>query len=187
MHHPAEQANARPCAPQASIPDHPRPVGTGLALVGMLRRAADWATYQRWAKQVQAAGYCVRPVRLHGGVDHADTATGELREHYATDDEPDGVLLKACGSRRASRCPSCSAVYRYDAYHLVAAGLRGGKGVPETVASHPTVFVTFTAPSFGMVHTRRGQAGTVYPCHAGRLGEHCPHGRRLAGLLASPR
>jgi integrase len=27
--------------------------------------------------------------------------------------------------------------------------MRGGKGVPETVAEHPLVFATFTAPSFG--------------------------------------
>jgi len=66
------------------------------------------------------------------------------------------------------------------AYHLVAAGLRGGKGVPETVSGHPCVFATFTAPSFGLVHTRREQGGTVYPCHAGKLGERCRHGRRLA-------
>jgi hypothetical protein len=88
--------------------------------------------------------------------------------------------LKACGSRRAARCPSCSATYRYDAYHLVAAGLRGGKGVPEHVSGHPMASATFTAPSFGPVHVRREQAGTVHPCHAGKLGERCPHGRRLA-------
>ena len=31
---------------------------------------------------------------------------------------------------------------------------RGGKGMPESVAIHPCVFATFTAPSFGPVHTR---------------------------------
>jgi hypothetical protein len=41
------------------------------------------------------------------------------------------VLLKACGTRRESRCPSCAATYRADAYQLLAAGLKGGKGVPE--------------------------------------------------------
>ena len=180
MNRPAGQTSARPSASHATIPDDPRPAGAGTALAGVLARAADRATYERWAGQVEGAGYCARPVRLQGGIDHADTATGELREHYSTDAEPDGVLLKACGTRRASRCPSCSSVYRYDAYHLVAAGLRGGKGVPETVATHPAVFATFTAPSFGRVHVRREQGGTVYPCHAGKLGEHCAHGRRLA-------
>jgi len=42
---------------------------------------------------------------------------------------PDGVVLKACGSRRASRCPSCAAVFRADARHLVRAGMIGGQGV----------------------------------------------------------
>jgi hypothetical protein len=89
------------------------------------------------------------------------------------------VLLKACGTRRESRCPSCAAVYRADAYQLLAAGLRGGKGVPDTVASHPRLFVTFTAPSFGRVHTRRPQGRLVLPCYPYRQGQTCPHGTRV--------
>jgi hypothetical protein len=89
------------------------------------------------------------------------------------------VLLKACGTRRESRCPSCAAVYRADAYQLLAAGLRGGKGVPDTVASHPRLFVTFTAPSFGRVHTRRAQGRLVLPCYPYRQGQTCPHGTRV--------
>ncbi len=150
-----------------------------MALAGVVARAADPAEYTRWAEQVAGSGYCRRPVRLSGDVEHVDTSSGELRGQYSTDTEPDGVILKACGTRRASRCESCARTYRYDAYHLIGAGLRGGKGVSETVAGHPFLFVTFTAPSFGRVHSRREQAGTVYPCHAGRLGEHCQHGRRL--------
>ena len=42
-----------------------------------------------------------------------------------------------------------------DTYRLIRAGLAGGKGVPESVAIHPCVSVTFTAPGFGPVHTRR--------------------------------
>jgi hypothetical protein len=170
--------DAAPTGPPAGQ-GHAKAGRGGLALDGVLARAADPAAYQRWAEQVAGAGHCARPVRLRGRIDHADTGTGEVCEHYTTDREPDGVALKACGTRRASRCPSCAATYRYDAYHLVTAGLRGGKGTPEHVAGHPRVFATFTAPSFGQVHTRREQAGTVSPCHAGKLGEHCPHGRRL--------
>jgi hypothetical protein len=88
------------------------------------------------------------------------------------------VLLKACGTRRESRCPSCAAVYRADAYQLLAAGLLGGKGVPDTVASHPRLFVTFTAPSFGRVHSRRAQGRLVLPCHSYRQGQTCPHRAR---------
>ena len=67
---------------------------------------------------------------------------------------PDRVIYKACGNRRTAACPSCAETYRRDAYHLIRSGLIGGKGVPETVATHPAVFATFTAPSFGTVHTR---------------------------------
>lgn len=64
-----------------------------------------------------------------------------------------------CGDRRAAKCPSCAETYRADAFQLVASGLRGGKGVPESVSSHPAVMVTLTAPSFGRVHTIRDRDG----------------------------
>jgi hypothetical protein len=134
--------------------------------------------YDRWAEQVAATGYCAHPVRLRGRVEHADPATGELRTVYATEREPDATLLKGCGNRRASVCPSCSATYQADTFQLLAAGLRGGKGVPETVSGHPRLFVTFTAPSFGRVHSRRAQGRLVLSCHPYRQGQMCPHGRR---------
>jgi hypothetical protein len=46
----------------------------------------------------------------------------------------------------------------------VAAGLRGGKGIPDSVESHPKVFATFTAPSFGAVHFRRVKGRKTRPC-----------------------
>lgn len=50
----------------------------------------------------------------------------------------------------------------------------GGKAVPDGVGSHPLVFTTLTAPSFGHVHgTRDGKA-----CGAATRGPlHCPYGR----------
>jgi hypothetical protein len=156
------------------------PTRVGAVLPGVLAEVIDRANnrYDRWAEQVAQAGYCAHPIRLAGRVEQADRATGELRETYSTDAEPDGTLLKACGTRRASRCPSCAAVYQADAYQLTAAGLQGGKGVPESVAAHPRLFVTFTAPSFGPVHSRRAQGRLVLPCHPYRHGRTCPHGRR---------
>ena len=65
------------------------------------------------------------------------------------------MLYTPCGDRRASVCPACAETYRRDTYQLIRAGLTGGKGIPDTVAAHPCVFATFTAPSFGPVHTRR--------------------------------
>ena len=78
------------------------------------------------------------------------------------------MLHVACGNRRETRCPACSAVYKRDARQLVRAGLTGGKGVPESVAAHPCVFATLTAPSFGPVHARRMRGKTVLPCRPRR-------------------
>jgi len=156
------------------------PVRVGDLLPGVLGEVVDRAGhgYDRWAELVAQAGYCHHPIRLTGRVEQADRTTGEVRAVYDSEREPDGVLLKACGTRRESRCPSCAATYRADAYQLLAAGLKGGKGVPETISEHPRLFVTFTAPSFGRVHTRKAQGRLVLPCHPYRQGARCPHGVR---------
>jgi hypothetical protein len=156
------------------------PVRVGELLPGVLGEVVDRAGhgYERWAELVAQAGYCHHPIRLAGRVDHADRTTGEVRSVYDSEREPDGVLLKACGTRRESRCPSCAATYRADAYQLLAAGLKGGKGVPDSISEHPRLFVTFTAPSFGRVHTRKAQGRLVLPCHPYRQGARCPHGNR---------
>jgi hypothetical protein len=156
------------------------PARVGELLPGVVGELVDRAGhgYDRWAELVAQAGYCHHPIRLAGRVDHADRQTGEVRTVYDSEREPDGVLLKACGTRRESRCPSCAATYRADAYQLLAAGLKGGKGVPETISSHPRLFVTFTAPSFGRVHRRKAQGRLVLPCHPYRQGARCPHGTR---------
>jgi hypothetical protein len=156
------------------------PARVGELLPGVLGELVARAGhgYDRWAELVAQAGYCHHPIRLAGRVEQADWTTGEVRQVYDSGREPDGVLLKACGTRRESRCPSCAATYRADAYQLLAAGLKGGKGVPDSISEHPRLFVTFTAPSFGRVHTRKAQGRLVLPCHPYRQGAHCPHGRR---------
>jgi hypothetical protein len=65
----------------------------------------------RWVYPPSAA-YCHHPIRLAGRVEQADRQTGEVRTVYDSEREPDGMLLKACGTRRESRCPSCAATYR---------------------------------------------------------------------------
>ncbi len=126
------------------------------------------------------ADRCTQPVRLHGRVDRLDGATGELLHRYSTAREPGRVLLMPCKTRRASRCPSCAETYRADTYQLIRAGLTGGKGVPASVAAHPCLFVTLTAPSFGAVHSRREKNGRPLPCRPRRAGGTCPHGRPVA-------
>src|SRR5215831_7109812 len=132
------------------------------------------------AGATQHPGGCLQPVLLRGRVDHIDGATGELLHRYTTVHEPGGVLPIACKTRRASQCPPCAEVYRADTYQLIRAGLSGGKGVPETVASHPCVFTTLTAPSFGPVHVHRERDGRLLRCRPRRRGQTCPHGNRLS-------
>ncbi len=72
-------------------------------------------------------------------------------------------------------CPSCSRLHAGDTYHLIHAGIAGGKTVPETVADNPLVFATVTAPSFGPVHGRRDNTGRCHPHVAGPV--RCQHGR----------
>ncbi|HLX51311.1 MAG TPA: replication initiator, partial [Streptosporangiaceae bacterium] len=138
--------------------------------------------FARWETQVHNTGYCTNPIRLHGRIDAVDLATGEMRPVYHTDHEPGGVLLTACGNRRESVCPPCSQTYKRDARQLVRAGLTGGKGIPETIAVHPCVFATFTAPSFGPVHSRRKRGKTILPCRPRRdaAQRRCPHGRDIS-------
>jgi hypothetical protein len=155
-----------------------RPVGP--VLEDVLARAADPELWERFERQLRSSGYCRRPVRLSGRVDAIDLTTGECETTYSTEREPDGTLLKCCGNRREAVCPSCAERYRGDAYQLVAAGLRGGKGVPESVAEHPMVFLTVTAPSFGLVHSRRLVHGEPQRCRPRRRGEVCRHGVRLS-------
>jgi hypothetical protein len=137
--------------------------------------------YQEWLGTALSAGGCVRPIRLRGSVRDVDAATGEVLHDLDTENLPDKAIYVPCGDRRASVCPPCAETYRADTYQLIRAGLAGGKGVPESVAIHPCVFATFTAPSFGSVHTRVITAsGKVARCRPRRRANYCPHGRRLS-------
>ncbi|MFG1975536.1 replication initiator [Nonomuraea fuscirosea] len=149
------------------------------AVAGVIDRL-NQPDYDRWANQIKRTGGCRQPIHLRGKVEHFDQATGHLLHRYSTTTEPNGVLRVPCKTRRASRCPACAEVYRADTYQLVRAGLVGGKGVPETVAAHPCLFVTLTAPSFGAVHVRKEKNGKVLPCHARRDAETCPHERVMS-------
>ncbi|MCW3041883.1 MAG: putative plasmid replication initiator protein [Actinobacteria bacterium] len=139
----------------------------------VVERAAD-PGFRRWEEQVAHTNHCHHPIRLQGRIRHMDKATGDIRTVYSTINEPDQTLLVACGNRRASVCPSCSSTYKGDARHIALAGLLGGKGVPDTVRKHPRLFVTFTAPSFGAMHTSIAQGKNLQVCRKRR--GTCPHG-----------
>jgi len=130
------------------------------------------------AGTIRNPGRCLQPVLLRGRIDHIDGTTGELLHRYTTAHEPGGVLPIACKTRRASQCPPCAEVYRADTYQVIRAGLTGGKGIPDSVATHPCVFTT--APSSGPVHAHREKDGRVLRCHPRRGKPTCPHGNRLS-------
>jgi hypothetical protein len=143
---------------------------------------ASRADYSAWLGHIRHAAGCLRPIRLSGRLWEVEPSTGRVVSVRSTDTMPDGVIYTACGNRRATVCPSCAETYRGDAYQLVRAGLVGGKGVPDTVTTHPTVFLTLTAPSFGPVHASSPAKGHTKqhpryaPCHPRRAPEVCPHG-----------
>ena len=123
----------------------PDGVDHGAVVAQMIRRARS-AGFTTWWQRVEAVGFCANPIHLAG--------RDELgREHQ---------VFTRCNNRRATVCPSCSDLYSRDTWQLIHAGLRGGHhDVPATVADHPQVFVTLTAPSFGAVHTISAASG----CH----------------------
>jgi hypothetical protein len=147
---------------------------------GLIARASR-PDYRQWLQHITAAAACTRPVRLYGEL----AGIEGVARHTA--DMPDGMIYKGCGNRRGTVCPACSKVYQRDAYQVIKAGIVGGKGIPATVAQHPSVFATFTAPSFGPVHTRAIDKHTCVnrkrcdcrpdPCHARRGNPMCEHGR----------
>jgi hypothetical protein len=151
----------------------------GALLEGVVDRLTR-PDYRAFDAQLRSSGYCARPVRLRGLVEVCD-GHGGRRQVWSTDSEPDELLRKACGNRREAICGPCAERYRGDAWQLIAAGLRGGKGVPESVVGHPAVFATLTAPSFGAVHVHLLDGdGRPQRCRPRRDAPICPHGIRLA-------
>jgi hypothetical protein len=134
---------------------------------------------------IRRTGGCTSPIRLEGESVAVSAGTGSVLARRSTRAQAPGFVLVACGNRRESRCPPCSERYRRDAYFLVASGLSGSeeKGVSTDVASHPLVFATFTAPSFGAVHRRVVDAGGgARRCWLGGQAEVCEHGVPLRCL-----
>jgi len=155
-----------------------RTVLDGALLGGVIERVTR-SDYAGFEAQLRSSGYCARPVRLRGHVEVCD-GDGHRQQVWSTDGEPDGLLRKACGNRREAICRPCAERYRGDAWQLIAAGLRGGKGVPESVTGHPAVFASLTAPSFGAVHAHLlGPDGRPLRCRPRRDAPLCAHGVSL--------
>jgi hypothetical protein len=158
-----------------------RAPGIEASTAAELLQRASCDDYDLWQKTALAARGCIRPIRLRGTLREVDTVTGEVVHGLDTDDLPDRSIYVPCGDRRASVCAPCAETYRADTYQLIRAGLAGGKGMPDSLAAHPCVFATFTAPSFGAVHARViAGGGAVVRCRARRKASVCRHGRRMS-------
>ena len=125
-----------------------------------MKSASEW---REILAEVNQAGGCAHPIRLQGN--RLERVNGEL---------VDTGIVVPCKDRRAAVCPSCSRLYQADAWQLVAAGIRGGKGVSPDVVDHPQLFVTLTAPSFGPVHSRSRSGTPERPCRPRRGGDVPP-------------
>ncbi|MEU9206590.1 replication initiator [Streptomyces sp. NPDC048415] len=136
-------------------------------------RIAQDPQFTRWLEQITATGGCAHPVHLSGSTTTLDGTTGEIIRTYDTRNEPGERLLIRCRNRRATVCAPCSRLHAGDTFHLVRAGLIGGKNVPATVRHRPRLFITLTAPSFGPVH-RAGER-----CRPRRDRRRCKHDRSL--------
>jgi hypothetical protein len=179
--------------PAAAIAPEPSPGSGTVATADNLTALTDLGA---WERQFSDADACSHPIRLTGKVTAIDRVTGETADLFKTwttievpaaegDTETvkvDDPLYVDCGNRREEICPHCSRVYKRDARQVVLSGLSGGKGVPDSVAEHPCVFATFTAPSFGPVHARRERNGKVLPCRPRRdaAKRACPHGHDIS-------
>ena len=139
------------------LPGVPAEVSAKDVVTQIIRRAAS-VSFETWWRKVEEVGFCANPIHLISG-------DGYGRDHR---------VFTRCNNRRAVVCPSCSDLYARDTWQLIHAGLRGGHHeMPTTVAEHPQVFVTLTAPSFGAVHTTR----TTGSCHPrGTHRGNCSHG-----------
>ncbi|MFF8437510.1 replication initiator [Streptomyces bacillaris] len=142
-----------------------------------LIRLANEPQFSRWRSQVERTGGCENPVHLSGRTTRYN-ALGNAVAHYDTSGEPGRRIIVRCGNRRKSQCAPCSYLHSGDSYQIIRAGMGGGRGTPESVAGHPQIFVTLTAPSFGAVH-RAGPA----PCRNSSPQSTCPHGRFLGCQL----
>jgi hypothetical protein len=134
-----------------------------------MRRAGHFASSRvnaeeisRLLRELQGSSNCSHPIRLRGEI--VNIATGEVSERD---------LRVACKDRREVICPACSYLYRADTWILVSTGLVGGKGTPDVVGTHPRLFITLTAPSFGTVHTIRDGGGCV--ARKGTTKSQCRH------------
>ncbi len=137
---------------------------------------------RRWLDHTASTRGCVRPVRLTGDLHTVEQATGRIVRSR----QPPATFPTACSTCPAeTAAPACArrAPRPTGPTPTSSSGpaSSAARASPTTVAGHPAVFATLTAPSFGPVHTRmvNPRTGKVRPCHMRRDVTRCPHGQAL--------
>jgi hypothetical protein len=137
-------SNPTQARPQVVLPGVPDAIDDGPVVAQMVRRASSLG-FESWWQRAESVGFCAHPIHLTG------------RDQFGRE----RVVWARCNNRRARVCPSCSDLYARDIWQLVHAGCQGGHhNIPTTIAGHPQVFTTLTAPSYGPVHRSAGRV-----CH----------------------
>jgi len=95
--------------------------------IGQDRFCRRTGQFDNFVRQGESCNWCAHPILLAGRMESVDLDTGERNVVARSADQLDGTIMKPCGNRRESFCPSCASLYRSDARHLVRAGLTGEK------------------------------------------------------------
>ena len=143
----------------------------------LLGRLPRLGTPARQRRRLLPPDPAARPHRRHRPGHRRD------RPVYDTAAEPGGVLHVACGNRRESVCPACSAVYKRDARQLVRAGPGRRQGHPRNDRRAP---VRVRHPHRPVVRpgplppdARQHRAALPSPPRR-RKRAVCPHGRDIS-------
>ena len=133
------------------------------------------AEFRRFVRALERVA-CVDPIFLRGYTITRDVHSGQVVHMISSEDMPYRRLMVPCRNRRGDVCLPCSLLHKGDTFQLVMSGLMGGKGVPKEVATHPSVFVTLAAPSFGAVHRAGDPEKPGNRCHPWADEPTCRHG-----------
>lgn len=145
----------------------------------IIQRVGNRRGYDGLKQAARTSRWCERPIQLS-----CDSLSARSKQSLSKTGTPkssdfEGLYFKSCGTRRRNLCEPCSKIYQGDARQIILAGLLGGKGVSEQVATHPAIFATLTAPSFGPVHRANKTNGNIESCH-GATKRRCPHGKLMS-------
>ncbi|CAM5702689.1 hypothetical protein SALBM311S_00602 [Streptomyces alboniger] len=123
-------------------------------LTAKLAKLAATGQLAPLARQIAGLGGCAHPIRLTGHRTQLDTATGEILDHFELRLIPRRANCRSAAATAAlpaaPPAPPSTATTPTNSSPPDSAATT----VPTSVAAHPRVFATLTAPGFGPVHNQ---------------------------------